>query len=45
MVNPVVLGSGKSVFSTARERIGLKLVGRRDFESGNVLLYYHPAAR
>ena len=45
MVNPVVLGSGKSVFSTARERIRLKLVGRRDFESGNVLLYYHPAAR
>ena len=42
MVNPVVLGSGRSVFKTATERIGLKLVERRDFESGNVLLRYHP---
>jgi dihydrofolate reductase len=45
MVNPVVLGAGKSVFRTARERISLKLLKSRPFDSGNVLLYYQPAAR
>jgi dihydrofolate reductase len=45
MVNPVVLGAGKSVFRTAPERISLKLLKSRPFDSGNVLLYYQPAAR
>jgi dihydrofolate reductase len=45
MVNPVVLGAGKSVFSTAGDRIRLKLLKTRPFDSGNVLLYYEPAAR
>ena len=45
MVNPVVLGAGKSVFRTAGERISLKLVKSRPFDSGNVLLHYQPAAR
>jgi dihydrofolate reductase len=45
MVNPVVLGAGKSVFRTAGERIGLKLLKSRHFNSGNILLYYQPAAR
>jgi dihydrofolate reductase len=45
MVNPVVLGAGKSAFSTAAERIDLRLVRSRPFDSGNVLLYYEPAAR
>ena len=43
MVNPVVLGAGKSVFRTAGERISLKLTKSRPFNSGNVLLYYQPA--
>ena len=43
MVNPVVLGAGKSVFRTAGERISLKLLKSRPFNSGNVLLYYQPA--
>jgi dihydrofolate reductase len=43
MVNPVVLGAGKSVFRTAGERISLKLLKSRPFDSGNVLLYYQPA--
>jgi dihydrofolate reductase len=43
MVNPVVLGAGKSVFRTAGERISLKLLRSRPFDSGNVLLYYQPA--
>jgi dihydrofolate reductase len=44
MVNPVVLGSGKSVFRTADERIGRALLKSRPFNSGNVLLDYQPAA-
>jgi dihydrofolate reductase len=44
MVNPVVLGAGKSVFRAAGERISLKLLKSRAFNSGNVLLYYQPAA-
>jgi dihydrofolate reductase len=44
MVNPVVLGTGKSVFNGANGRIGLNLVRTRPFDSGNVLLYYEPGA-
>ena len=43
MVNPVVLGAGKSLFRTADQRFSLKLVKSRPFKSGNVLLYYQPA--
>jgi len=45
MVNPVVLGAGKSAFSTAGERIDLELVKSQPFASGNVLLSYEPSAR
>jgi dihydrofolate reductase len=45
MVNPVVLGDGKSLFRTADERISLQLLKTRPFKSGNVLLYYQPAPR
>jgi dihydrofolate reductase len=45
MVNPVLLGAGRSVFSTAGERVGLKLLKSRPFGSGNVLLSYQPLAR
>ncbi len=45
MVNPVVLGDGKSLFRTAGARISLKLLKTRAFSSGNVMLYYQPAAR
>jgi dihydrofolate reductase len=40
MVAPVVLGTGRSLFYTADERIGLKLLRARPFSSGNVLLTY-----
>jgi dihydrofolate reductase len=45
MVNPVVLGDGKSLYRTARGRIGLTLLRARPFNSGNVLLYYQPLGR
>jgi dihydrofolate reductase len=45
MVMPVVLGGGHSLFRTAEDRIGLKLVSVKPFESGNVWLTYQPATR
>ena len=39
MVNPVILGQGRSLFAGAG-RTGLKLLKTRQFTSGNVLLYY-----
>ena len=45
MVNPVVLGSGKSLFQGIQDRLQLKLVKTKIFRSGNVLLYYEPAKK
>lgn len=45
MVNPIVLGAGKSPFRTAGRRIHLELLATRPFASGNVLLTYRPVAR
>jgi len=42
MVNPVLLGSGRSLAASARRRLPLKLLGRREFRNGNVLLTYGP---
>lgn len=45
MVSPIVLGAGKSLFGTAENRIALKLLKTKPFNSGNLLLYYQPTAR
>jgi len=42
MVNPVILGRGKTLFKGINNRLGLKLMQTRTFHSGNVLLYYEP---
>jgi len=42
MINPVVLGRGKSLFLNIMEKINLKLIDTKVFKSGNVLLYYEP---
>jgi dihydrofolate reductase len=42
MVNPVALGAGISVLHSATERIPLRLLRVRPFDSGNVLLTYAP---
>ncbi|MGD8404663.1 MAG: dihydrofolate reductase family protein [Anaerolineales bacterium] len=42
MVNPVVLGDGKSLFTGLANNLDLKFITFRAFNSGNVLLYYHP---
>jgi dihydrofolate reductase len=42
MVNPVVLGGGKSLLKGTGQRLQLKLASTRKFNSGNVLLVYQP---
>ena len=44
MVNPVILGSGNPLFKTISEKRKLQFVNIKTFRSGNVLLYYQPAA-
>ncbi|MEO8953884.1 MAG: dihydrofolate reductase family protein [Ktedonobacteraceae bacterium] len=42
MVNPVILGKGKPLFKDIKDRIHLKLVDTKTFNSGIVLLQYQP---
>ena len=41
MVNPVILGQGRSLFAGAG-KTGLQLLTTRQFTSGNVLFRYQP---
>jgi dihydrofolate reductase len=43
MVNPVVLGKGRTLFEGSKDRLTLKLTQTRTFANGNVLLSYEPA--
>lgn len=43
VVNPIVLGKGKTLFEGLKEKRALKLTGSRTFKNGNVLLCYEPA--
>ena len=43
MVNPVVLGHGRNLFTAMNARVKLKLVETRAFPSGNVRQRYAPA--
>ena len=42
MVNPVVLGKGRPLFTGIQDKLNLRLLKTRVFRSGNVLLYYQP---
>jgi dihydrofolate reductase len=44
MVNPVILGGGRTMFDDVGKRLNLKLETTRAFRNGNVLLNYVPAA-
>lgn len=44
IVNPVVLGAGRSVFAGAAGPVVLRRTGVREFDSGNVLLTYRTDA-
>ena len=42
VVNPIVLGTGKTLFAGVKEKFNLKLTKTRAFGNGNVLLCYEP---
>jgi dihydrofolate reductase len=44
VVNPVVLGSGKTMFDGVKQKLPLKLTKTRTFKNGKVLLCYEPPA-
>jgi len=44
VVNPIVLGKGRTMFEGIKDRLNLKLTKTRTFGNGNVFLSYEPAA-
>ena len=42
LLNPVVLGTGRTMFEGIRDKLALKLTQTRTFANGNVLLCYEP---
>jgi dihydrofolate reductase len=44
IVNPIVLGAGKPLFTALKAPLSLKLTSTRTFANGNVLLGYQPSA-
>ena len=44
VVNPVVLGKGKTMFDGLKDKLTLKLTKTRTFKNGKVLLCYKPQA-
>jgi dihydrofolate reductase len=45
LLNPVVLGEGKTMFDGVKDKLTLRLTATRTFGNGNVLLSYEPTAR
>jgi dihydrofolate reductase len=44
VVNPIVLGKGRTMFDGIEKKLNLKLKNTRAFRNGNVLLSYEPIA-
>jgi dihydrofolate reductase len=44
VVNPIVLGKGRTLFDGVQEKLGVKRTKTRTFGNGNVLLCYEPTA-
>jgi dihydrofolate reductase len=45
VVNPIILGKGRTMFEGVRANLGLKLVKTRTFSNGLVFLCYEPASQ
>lgn len=43
VLNPVVLGAGRTLFERVPDRVRLELTRTRSFQNGNVVLWYEPA--
>lgn len=44
VLNPIVLGQGRTMFDSVKEKLAMKRTRTRTFGNGNVLLCYEPAA-
>jgi dihydrofolate reductase len=44
-VHPIIAGSGLTLFKNIKDRINLKLLKTKTFNSGALVLYYEPAGR
>lgn len=44
VLNPVVLGKGRTMFEGIKEKLSLKLIKTRTFGNGSVVLWYEPQA-
>jgi dihydrofolate reductase len=44
VVNPIILGAGRTMFEGVKDKLGLKLTRTRAFGNGNVLICYEPKA-
>jgi dihydrofolate reductase len=44
VVNPLVLGKGRSMFDGVKTKVPMKRTKTRTFENGNVFLCYEPTA-
>ena len=44
VVNPIILGKGRTMFDGVRDKLNLKLTKTRAFGNGNVFACYEPAA-
>jgi dihydrofolate reductase len=42
VVDPVILGGGRTMFEGIKEKLPLKLKKTRSFENGNILVCYEP---
>jgi dihydrofolate reductase len=42
VLNPLVLGAGRTLFEGVKNKLPLKLAKSRAFGNGNVVLYYEP---
>jgi dihydrofolate reductase len=43
-LNPLVVGSGRTLFEGVKRKLPMKLASSRAFDNGNVMLFYEPAA-
>jgi dihydrofolate reductase len=43
-LNPIVLGTGKTLFEGVKSKLNLRLTNSRTFQNGNVFLRYEPAS-
>jgi dihydrofolate reductase len=44
VVNPIVLGGGRTMFDGVKQKLALKLTSSRTFGNGNVVLCYEPVS-